>query len=393
MQISDLKSHFIPHSGNDFSPKMLQKASMLGMLSLILISFLTANLQALLWQSSHWLVGAVLPAVIVDLTNTQRKDLALPTLSRNSVLDVAAQLKANDMAAGHYFSHNSPTGISPWHWFEKAGYVYTYAGENLAVYFTDSDAVMDAWMKSPTHRANIVGPNYKEIGVGTARGTYNGYDTVFVVQLFGSPAVKPVAVVIPPVIVSAPPVVVVNLPTKVIKKVVSTNTRSQATTTKMLAFATTTKPLVAGEETTNIENINRETATSSTEAKASPIIAKTDSSVNNPQTVINDSDYVAVYSDLAATSTNLAPAVLANWNILSISDISPLDVVATKPNTVLKFLYIIIGFWVSLALFASVMIAWREHRPVQTAYGVGLLLVMIGLFYIHITVTSGAFVL
>ncbi len=182
---------FIPHQNNDFTPDLLQRTALFLMGGLAVLTFTMSNVYALLWQQSAWLTSAVLPAVVVDKTNIERKELALPPLVRNSVLDAAAQLKADDMAKNSYFAHYSPAGVSPWHWFNEAGYRYVHAGENLAVHFTDSKEVVEAWMDSPTHRANIVNQNYREIGVGTARGTYDGYETVFVVQLFGTPARLP----------------------------------------------------------------------------------------------------------------------------------------------------------------------------------------------------------
>ena len=109
-------------------------------------------------------------------------------LIENDALDAAAQAKAEDMAAKGYFSHVGPGGEEPWEWLERAGYEYAYAGENLAVRFEDSKDVVDAWMASPAHRANIVKPQYREIGVGIAEGTYKGGPATFVVQYFGSPA-------------------------------------------------------------------------------------------------------------------------------------------------------------------------------------------------------------
>ena len=73
----------------------------------------------------------------------------------------------------------------------KAGYDFSSAGENLAVNFSDSKDVIDAWMNSPEHRANILSNKFTEIGVATAMGTYEGSQVVFVVQEFGTPAVVP----------------------------------------------------------------------------------------------------------------------------------------------------------------------------------------------------------
>ena len=169
---------------------LLQKISMSLMAVLVMITFVAANLHAILWQSSDWLVSTVLPAVVVDLTNDEREDNAAPPLRRNTTLDEAARMKAEHMAKHEYFAHHSPDGVSPWYWFNEAGYTYAHAGENLAIHFTDSSEVVDAWMDSPSHRKNIVDGKFTEIGVGTAKGEYEGYDTVYVVQLFGTPAVS-----------------------------------------------------------------------------------------------------------------------------------------------------------------------------------------------------------
>lgn len=158
------------------------------MMSLVLISFSLANIHSVLWITSDWLVSTILPAVVTDATNKARASEGQAPLVRNALLDEAARLKAEDMARNGYFAHWSPTGVSPWHWFGEAGYTYAHAGENLAVHFTDSGEVVEAWLNSPTHRANILNGNYSEIGIGTAEGRYEGYDTVFVVQMFGTPA-------------------------------------------------------------------------------------------------------------------------------------------------------------------------------------------------------------
>jgi hypothetical protein len=136
-------------------------------------------------------VAAVISSVLVELTNTDRLGGGLAVLSVNPVLVEVAQAKANDMAAKGYFAHTSPEGLTPWHWFKEGGYKFVYAGENLAVDFSESTDVERAWMQSPTHRANIVGTQFTEIGIATAQGTYQGRPTTFVVQVFATPAPAP----------------------------------------------------------------------------------------------------------------------------------------------------------------------------------------------------------
>jgi hypothetical protein len=91
------------------------------------------------------------------------------------------------MAKEGYFAHDSPSGVTPWEWFDEVEYTYETAGENLAIDFSDSDAVVDAWMDSRLHRENILEEDFTEIGIATARGEYEGRETVFVVQMFGTP--------------------------------------------------------------------------------------------------------------------------------------------------------------------------------------------------------------
>lgn len=133
-------------------------------------------------------IAAVVSSVLVELANGDRAQQGLTALTVNPVLVEAAQAKANDMAQNGYFAHVSPTGVDPWHWFAQAGYAFDYAGENLAVDFSDSADVNTAWMNSPTHRENILDPHYTEIGIATAEGMYRGKPTIFVVQEFGTPA-------------------------------------------------------------------------------------------------------------------------------------------------------------------------------------------------------------
>ncbi|MCX6718382.1 MAG: CAP domain-containing protein [Candidatus Staskawiczbacteria bacterium] len=120
-----------------------------------------------------------------SFANQTRQSLGLPALKENQKLNEAAQLKAQNMVQNNYFAHTSPTGVSPWAWFLKAGYNYKYAGENLAIGFFDSQEVYQAWLNSPSHKANIVNPNYTEVGTAVLDGFGSG-NTIVVVQEFGS---------------------------------------------------------------------------------------------------------------------------------------------------------------------------------------------------------------
>ena len=160
----------------------------LGALAVIVLVFIASTLAGVLIKQGGG--AAVITAIIADLTNTDRRANSVHELHLNPTLTTIAQLKANDMAEKGYFAHTSPEGKSPWYWFKQGNYQFTFAGENLAVDFSDSADVERAWMNSPTHRSNILNDKFTEIGVATAVGTLNGRQTTFVVQTFGTPAHK-----------------------------------------------------------------------------------------------------------------------------------------------------------------------------------------------------------
>jgi hypothetical protein len=123
---------------------------------------------------------------IISLANKDRGSQGLQPLRENSKLADAAIHKASDMINKNYFAHTSPEGLTPWHWIDGEKYDYNYAGENLAMDFTAAEKMNDAWMASPTHRANIMNSKYKDIGVGIVRGVIDNHETIAVVQMFGS---------------------------------------------------------------------------------------------------------------------------------------------------------------------------------------------------------------
>jgi hypothetical protein len=200
------RKYFIPHEGNEFKPHLLRNEIAFGLLALILIIEAGFLSQAVLFGRGTGFLALILPNSLIDQTNHNRAIAKLPPLTENALLTAAAQKKANDMAVNQYFAHTSPSGVTPWYWFQQVGYKYTHAGENLAVNFSDSNDVENAWMNSPDHRANILNSSYTQIGIATAQGNYQGQPTVFVVQLFGRPPVaKPApAPVVPPVVAVAP---------------------------------------------------------------------------------------------------------------------------------------------------------------------------------------------
>lgn len=103
---------------------------------------------------------------VVDLVNAERAAAGLAPLKINIELSAVAELKAEDMRDNNYFSHTSPTYGSAFDMMKQFGVSYASAGENLAKGHITSQAVMEAWMTSAGHRANILNAEYTEIGVG-----------------------------------------------------------------------------------------------------------------------------------------------------------------------------------------------------------------------------------
>ena len=123
---------------------------------------------------------------LIDMTNKIRQEADLKTLEPNHKLTQAAYRKAYDILNHNYFAHTNPSGKPFYQWIEEEGYNYLYAGENLAIDFTTNEAVMAAWLESPSHRANIINSNYNEIGMVALRGQWQNHETIVVVQTFGS---------------------------------------------------------------------------------------------------------------------------------------------------------------------------------------------------------------
>ena len=106
---------------------------------------------------------------VASLTNSERKAAGLGNLTLDSQLSKLARMKAEDMAKKGYFSHTSPTYGSAFDMMKKYGVSYRTAGENIAKGQKTPEAVMNGWMNSSGHRANILSSTYTHIGVGYAK--------------------------------------------------------------------------------------------------------------------------------------------------------------------------------------------------------------------------------
>ncbi len=124
---------------------------------------------------------------IIEETNKQRVLEGLPPLSINEKLNESSDIKTQDMIDLQYFEHNSPNGDGVSDLGTKVGYQYVVMGENLALgNFSSAKEIVDAWMNSPGHRANILSSKYQEIGVSVKYAKYEGKNVWFAVQHFGT---------------------------------------------------------------------------------------------------------------------------------------------------------------------------------------------------------------
>lgn len=119
-------------------------------------------------------------AAVADLVSNERADAGCGALERDSRLDAAARLHAEDMAVNDYFDHTSQDGRSPTDRAVEQGYEGG-VGENIAAGYPDAASVMEGWMNSEGHRANILNCDYSVIGIGVA----DRDGTLYWVQNFG----------------------------------------------------------------------------------------------------------------------------------------------------------------------------------------------------------------
>jgi len=126
---------------------------------------------------------------LLTITNQDRVAEKVGSLTLDGQLTTAAQAKADDMAANNYWSHVSPSGVTPWKFIDEAGYKYRAAGENLAYGFASSSDVVKGWLNSREHRENLLNGSYQNVGFGVAEANNfqgEGKQTI-VVAMYGRP--------------------------------------------------------------------------------------------------------------------------------------------------------------------------------------------------------------
>lgn len=170
------------------------------------ISFVQNSNNSRVWRSFSLVLAIVIPLLvfsipargsfeltltadnILALSNRDRGQIGLPPLRLDARLQKAALEKARDILENNYFSHISPSGTAPWDFIRNQGFKYLYAGENLALNYASPYELIDDFLKSPSHRENLLSPFFSEIGIAVVRGNFNDKPAIITVQLFAAPA-------------------------------------------------------------------------------------------------------------------------------------------------------------------------------------------------------------
>jgi uncharacterized YkwD family protein len=118
---------------------------------------------------------------VVQLVNVERQKAGLSSLTLDSSISNVARKKSQDMASNNYFAHQSPTYGSAGDMLKQFGVSYSAWGENIASGQRSPEAVVNAWMNSEGHKANILSSDFSKIGVGYA---VNSNGTPYWTQMF-----------------------------------------------------------------------------------------------------------------------------------------------------------------------------------------------------------------
>ena len=339
-----LKKYFIPHEGNDHRPHLLRPKAVLFICVVTIVAESAFLVGSSLIIPRSRLFGIIVVNALIDGTNQARTTDGLTSLRESGLLDVAAEEKANDMVANNYFAHTSPSGVTPWYWFWNAGYNFSAAGENLAVNFADSSDVTSAWMNSPEHRANILNPEYSEIGMATAQGEFQGQPAVYVVELFGTPA-APAPALAPVATAQA-----AALPTRIAAKVPSgTGIASSLKTQSKPAPKPAAMPLIV--TTTNSTAVAIQGAATQAASATAPAPAPSPASV------------VLSATAASAPQTNLVQQAVAD------------------PRQTVDYIYFVIALLFAVALALNIFVKIHIQHP-QVILGGMLVILLAGLLVV-----------
>ncbi len=330
-----VKKYLIPNEENEHKPHLLRSAGVAVIAGLSVAVFALGVFHNTFFIKSDFL-SAVISRVLVDLANENRTENNLGGLTVNPLLEEAARQKAEDMASKGYFAHNSPDGTTPWYWIRNTGYRFAYAGENLAVNFSDSEDVDRAWMNSPGHRANILHDKFTEIGIATARGEYKGRQTVFVVQMFGRP--------------------------------IDGARVGEGTASAVLAQVDLVEPQDELSEDSSVVVLGE-----SSEVASQQEVAPTETERIIPN--YDAETYIEVENaDLLA---------VPETEVVVEKSASTIDNLASKPNKVINYIYLIISGIIILAISLAIGIEYRLQHPKYVLTGFVLLAFVLTLMYVY----------
>lgn len=175
----------VPHRHNQYRPYLIRSWMLIPSLLVLFGVQIIVNITSageVLGEKSY-----ISTQELLSSANDMRRQNGAGDLRISHDLSVAAQAKVQDMIKNQYWSHVSPQGIQPWSWVEQSGYRYKTAGENLAKNFYSAAATTQAWYDSPTHRENLLDPDFIDVGFATAEGVLDGKTVVLTVALYGQP--------------------------------------------------------------------------------------------------------------------------------------------------------------------------------------------------------------
>lgn len=201
-----IKQWIIPHKANHYHPHSLRPVALFVLIG-VLVSVNTAyNITAAKTFQVLGYATSISAAEVIALSNQQRAANGLAALRTNSQLNQAATAKAQHMFANDYWAHFAPDGTPPWYFITASGYSYSTAGENLAKDFNTSAGVVNGWMASSGHRANILNTSFQDTGVAVVNGVLLGAETTLVVAMYAAPKSAPAPAPTPaPIVAQSPP--------------------------------------------------------------------------------------------------------------------------------------------------------------------------------------------
>lgn len=186
-----IKKWVLPSTKNNHHPHVLRPLGLSVVLGLILFSNLGYNYTTARQMQVLGYATSISANEVINLSNQQRAANGISALTYSGQLAQAAYVKAQDMFAKDYWSHYNPEGQGPAYFIASSGYNYSTGGENLAKDFNTSAGVVNAWMNSAGHRANILQGAYVHTGVAVVNGNFQGADTTLVVAMYGAPQATP----------------------------------------------------------------------------------------------------------------------------------------------------------------------------------------------------------